>query len=318
LQGYVHGLYRITEQVSATVGLHGQRFSLGQAGVVEPRAGIQYAFGNSQLSLSSGLHSQSQPLAGYFVQTYTPDGYMLTNKNLKMTRALHIVGGYSRALGTNTRFKIEGYLQHIYNAPVERTSSEYSILNEGANFNYPNTDSLVNKGIGRNVGLELTLERTFAKGYYFLVTASLFDSRYKGSNGEWRNTAFNGNYIGNVLAGKEWQIGPKSVFALDLKLTTAGGKRFTPIDVDASRAQGEEVLVDGQAFTKQLADYFRADLKFTYRYSGKRATQEFFVDVQNITNRENPYTRTWDVRRGRLVTTNQLGLFPNVNYRINF
>ena len=319
LQAYAQGLYRITEQLSTTVGLHGQRYSLGQTGVVEPRAGIQYGIGKSQLSLAAGLHSQTQPLAGYFVQTANPQGgYTLTNTSLKMTRALHLVAGYSRPLNENTRLKLEGYVQRIYNAPVERRATDYSMLNEGANFNYPTRDSLINKGVGRNLGMELTLERSFAAGYYFLVTGSLFDSRYQGSDGNWYNTAFNGHYIGNILAGKEWSIGAKSVFALDVKFTTAGGRRYTPVDTVASRAQQQEVLLKGQAYSKQLADYLRLDVKLTYRYSGKRATQEFFVDIQNITNRQNPYAQQWDVRRGRLVTTNQLGLFPNVNYRINF
>jgi hypothetical protein len=146
----------------------------------------------------------------------------------------------------------------------------------------------------------------------------LFDSKYRASDGVWRNTAFNSRYIGNILAGKEWKIGAKSVFALDLKLTTAGGRHYSPVDVEASKTRGQEVLIQGQAYSQQLADYFRADVKVTYRYNGKHASQEFFVDMQNITNRQNPYTQTWDTRRSRLVTTNQLGFFPNVNYRINF
>lgn len=318
LQAYAQGLYRITDQFSATLGLHSQRFSLGRQTVVEPRAGLSYGVGKSVLSVAGGLHSQIQPLAAYYVQTPTPQGYVLTNTNLKPTRALHLVVGASRGLNAHTRLKAEAYVQRIFNAPVERRANDYSMLNEGANFNYPNQDSLVNRGLGLNRGVELTLERTFTAGYYFLVTTSLFDSRYQGSDGVWRNTAFNGRYIANLLAGKEWKVGPKSVFALDIKVTGAGGRRFSPVDVEASRAQGQMVLEQGAAFSQQLADYFRADVKVTYRLNGKRATQEFFVDVQNVTNRQNPFTQTWDARRGRLVTTNQLGLFPNVNYRINF
>jgi hypothetical protein len=275
--------------------------------------------GKSEFSLATGLHSQIQPIQGYLVQTRVAEGqYVRTNSNLKQTRAVHVVAGFNRPLNTHTRIKTEAYFQHLYNAPLERRATDYSMLNEGADFNLPNTDSLVSKGLGRNMGIELTLERTFAQGYYFLITGSLFDSRYKASDGKWRNTAFNGQYITNVLAGKEWQIGKKSVFALDIKLTTAGGRRYSPVDVEKSRAESREVLVPGQAFSQQFKDYFRADVKFTYRLNGKHATQEFFVDLQNITNHENPYIRQYDVRRGREVTTNQLGLFPNVNYRINF
>ena len=38
--------------------------------------------------------------------------------------------------------------------------------------------------------LELTLERFLDKGFYYLVTASVFESKYKGSDNIWRNTCF--------------------------------------------------------------------------------------------------------------------------------
>ena len=264
------------------------------------------------------MHSQTQPLAAYFVQTQTANGYAQTNRNINPTRALHLVASYGRALNAQTRVKLEGYMQRLYNVPVEMRRSDYSILNEGASFNYPNTDSLVNNGTGRNLGLELTLERSFGGGYYFLVTGSLFDSKYQGSDGQWRSTAFNGHYIANALAGKEWALGKKSVIALDIKVTGAGGRRYSPIDTVASQAAGQQRFVEGQAFSRQLSDYFRLDVKLTYRINTGRVSQEFFVDMQNVTGHKNPYAQQWDVRRERLVTTNQLGFFPNVNYRINF
>ena len=318
LQAYAQGLYRLSDRLSATLGLNSSRFSLGGQAVVDPRAAISYGAGASVFSIAGGLHSQVQPLAGYFVQTPIAGGIALTNRNLKPTRALHLVVGAGRSLNAHTRLKAEAYVQRLFDAPVQRRRSDYSMLNEGADFNYPNQDSLVNRGLGLNRGVELTLERTFTDDYYFLITSSLFSSRYQASDGRWRNTAFNGRYIANILAGKEWKISPKSVFALDIKVTGAGGRRISPIDIEASQAQGRQVLIEGAAFSQQLADYFRADVKVTYRLNGKRSTQEFFVDVQNVTNRQNPYTQNWDARRGRLVTTNQLGLFPNVNYRINF
>jgi hypothetical protein len=50
------------------------------------------------------------------------------------------------------------------------------------------------------------LERFLDKGFYYLVTASVYDSRYKGGDDIERNTIFNGNYVANVLGGKEWVL----------------------------------------------------------------------------------------------------------------
>ncbi len=125
--------------------------------------------------------------------------------------------------------------------PVKSRPDYFSTVNLGADFNSPNVDSLVNNGTGENYGIELTLEKFYSKGYYFLVTASLFESKYTGSDGVYRNTAFNGNYVFNALAGKEFKIKEKHILALDVKFTYAGGKRYVPIDLAASIAYKDEV-----------------------------------------------------------------------------
>ena len=81
------------------------------------------------------------------------------------------------------------------------------MLNEGADFVIPDRTGITNEGTGRNYGLEVTLEKFFNKGYYYLTTVSLFQSKYTGSDNIERNTAFNSNYVLNALAGKEFNLG---------------------------------------------------------------------------------------------------------------
>src|SRR5688572_117004 len=163
---------------------------------------------------------------------------------MDFTRSQHLVLGYDRMLTNNMRLKVESYYQYISKVPVEQTLSSFSMLNAGADFSMPDEDSLVNKGTGRNYGIELTLEKFYSQGYYFLFTSSLFDSRYKGSDDVLRSTAFNGKYVVNLLAGKEFKVGRKNnVFNIDWKLTTAGGRYVTPIDFEKSRLAGEAVYI---------------------------------------------------------------------------
>ena len=131
-----------------------------------------------------------------------------------MTKSNHFVLAYDRLFTQNIRLKIETYYQRIYDVPVETRPTYFSLLNEGADFGVSSVDSLVNNGTGKNYGVEITLEKFYSKGYYFLVTGSFFESKYKGSDGLERNTAFNGNYTVNVLAGKEWTVKGKNVFAV--------------------------------------------------------------------------------------------------------
>ena len=95
------------------------------------------------------------------------------------------------------------------------------MLNTGARFNTELEDNLINKGTGTNYGLELTVEKFFSKGYYGLFTSSIFDSKYTGSDGVERNTAFNGKYVYNILTGKEWNVraGKRNKTSIDFKFT---------------------------------------------------------------------------------------------------
>lgn len=95
------------------------------------------------------------------------------------------------------------------------------------------------------------------------MTVSIFDSKYKGSDGVERSTAFDGGYVANVLAGREFKLGDsgRRFLTLDTKVTTAGGRPYTPVDLAAHKAAGREVKVESQAFSLRLEDYFRWDLK---------------------------------------------------------
>ena len=69
-----------------------------------------------------------------------------------------------------------------------------------------------------------------------MFTSSIYSSKYKGSDGIERNTAFNGKYVFNILGGKEWKVGSenRNKISTDLKCTYAGGRAYTPIDLEAS------------------------------------------------------------------------------------
>jgi hypothetical protein len=196
------------------------------------------------------------------------------------------------------------------------------MLNTGADFIFPEKGSLVNQGTGRNYGLELTAEKFFSKGYYGLFTVSLFDAVYKGSDGKTRSTAFDGGYVVNFLAGREFKIGAagRRVLTLDTKLTTAGGRPYTPVNLDASRLAGREILLDDQAFSLRLDPYFRWDFKLGFRLNSatRKLSQTFFLDFQNVTNRENIFAMRYNTTRGQVGRINQIGFFPDVLYRVEF
>jgi hypothetical protein len=321
LQVYTTWKHRFSQKFSFNAGVHGQYYSLSEDFVAEPRVSFQYIInGQHSLSLGYGLHHQVQNITTSFAQSKTSDGQILqTNRKLGYTGSHHYVLTYDWNITENTRLKAETYYQNLFDVPVELSGSSFSALNTGASFSPVDVDSLANNGTGRNYGIELTLERFFNKGYYYLLTTSLFDSKYKGSDGVERNTAFNTGYVVNVLAGKEWKLRNKAkFFAVSLKLTTIGGKQLTPIDFAKSQQFGRTIYVDSEAYSQQQDPYFRADLRFSLRQEYKKSTLEFSLDLQNVTNNKNIFAQTYNSRTGVVTTQYQQSFFPVPYVRFTF
>lgn len=322
-QAFVHAKYNISEQLILNAGLHSQKLFLNKSFSFEPRLGLKYAVNSkSSFSLGYGLHSQMQPINVYFLQTQNQDGsYSYNNKNLDFTKSQHFVLGYDLQPFKDWRLKTEVYYQYISNVPVNTFSSSYSMLNTGSSFKTDTEDNLTNAGSGKNYGAELTLEKFFSNGYYGLFTSSLYSSKYKGSDGIERNTAFNGKYVFNILGGKEWKVGSenRNKFATDIKFTNAGGRAFTPIDLTASQSLNREV-VSSDAYSANYTNYFRFDVKGTYTINSKnkQLSQSFSLDLQNVTNHKNMFSQSYDNQLQNVSTTYQLGFFPNFIYKLQF
>lgn len=322
-QAFAHFKYSLTEKLNLNAGVHAQQFFLNNSTAIEPRLGLTYLVTNkSSFNFGYGLHSQMQPINVYFLQSTDANGTTVyNNKNLDFTKSHHVVLGYNIQPFNDWRIKSEVYYQSIYNVPVTSFSSSYSMLNTGSTFKTDLQDSLVNSGTGENYGMELTLEKFFSKGYYGLFTSSIYSSKYVGSDGIERNSAFNGKYVFNILAGKEWKVGAqkRNKFSADIKFTNAGGRAYTPIDLTASNATGREQL-STDAYSSYYDNYYRLDVKvgFVLNSSKRKLSQSFSLDLQNVTDHDNVFSMSYDNRRQSLNTTYQLGFFPNVIYKLQF
>ncbi|WP_090604782.1 TonB-dependent receptor [Parapedobacter koreensis] len=327
LQGYAHAQYKITDRLTSNFGIHSQYLTLNGSTSVEPRAAFNYQLTDkSTFTLGFGLHSQMQPVDAYFYQITNPDGSIdRSNEELDFTKSQHYVLGYEILPFKDWRVKAEIYYQYVYHVPVNEAEGSFSMLNAGSRDYYYNEQGhLKNDGTGYNYGMELTLEKFFSKGYYGLFTGSIYQSKYTGSDGIERNTGFNGRYVYNVLAGREWKIGKskRNKFSVDMKLTQAGGRYYTPVDFAASVANNREILKgDSYAFSERNKDFFRLDLKagFTFNSSKRNLSHAVFLDIQNITDNQNVLVgERYNPGTQIIGTAYQIGVFPNFVYRLQF
>ncbi len=312
--------HKFNDRLTLNTGLHGAYLGLNDATSIEPRIGLSYEINDkSTVALAYGRHSQLQALPIYFSKNEdATEAENAANKELDFIKSDHFVASWDYLITPNTRVKVEGYYQVLNNLAVDPEDGDFSMVNFGADFGFPNRVGLTNDGKGSNVGMELTLERFLNKGFYYLLTASVFDSKYKGYDEEEHNTFFNSNYVFNVLAGKEFKLNDKFSITVDAKFNYAGGRRYTPIDLEASIAAGEEVRNMDEIYEAQYAPYIRPDLKIGYRQNSKKITQTFFIDFQNIIGRENEFFKSYDEDNQRIKTTYQRGFFPDVRYQILF
>ncbi len=321
LQGFVEWKHRLNEKVSFVGGAHYLQFLLNNSNSIEPRVAMEWQLDEKQtFTLGAGLHSKLESVAIYLARQTNEDGSFNTpNKDLGLSKAAHLVAGYGWMPGEYTHFKAEVYYQYLYNVPVENDPQSYISLLNSAN-GYTTLD-LVNDGTGRNYGAEITLEQYLHKGFYYMSTVSLYKSLYTAMDGVERNSAFDGSYVFNALAGKEFRLGKEArnrMLFVNTKFALIGGKPYTPIDVEASIAAETTVRDDSRPMGVRGDDVIKWDLAIGIRRNHKKITTEWKIDVQNLTNNQAIVNSYYDSTTESIEHAYQLAMFPTISYRITF
>jgi hypothetical protein len=325
VQPFVNFQYRPRPTITLNAGLHGNFFTLNKnSASLEPRlSGRWQTAERDAFTLAYGLHSQTQqPVLYISRETNFFSSRAVRNEGLGLTKAHHLVAGYTHEFSETASLKAEAYYQALFDVPVsDLPGSVFSAINLLDTETFAVTpEPLINAGRGRNMGLELTYQKLLAKNYYLLLTGSVYDSKFSAQDGIWRDSRFNGRHAINFTGGKEItsiRRGNTHTWGFNAKLTQAGGFRDRPIDEAASRVAGTTVYA-GNEYSVQLADYVRADVRIYWKKSRDRSSRTLSLDLLNATNAQNAAFSTFDALLGRVVPRYQLGLLPLLNYRWEF
>jgi hypothetical protein len=321
LQSFAQWIFKANEKLTFNTGLHYLELLSNHSWSLEPRASVKYELSPlASLAFGYGLHSQVLPLGTYFTRIQNPDGsFSEPNKDLGLLKSEHFVLSYDQSFTEFLHLKAELYYQDLFNIPVSADPfNNYSILNQEDG--YP-TVALINHGAGQNYGLELSFEQFTHHDIYYIISASLFNSRYRAENGSWYNTRYNSNYAFSATGGKEFKTGDKfgnRIIGINLKGTYAGGLRETPIDLPASIQYGTAIYKEDQPFTLKMPDYFRADIGFSLKRNRKKSTVTWSLDIQNVSNTQNIFSKYYDPLTKSIKTIYQAGILPILSYRIDF
>ena len=312
-QQYIQFHKKWTSQLSMTAGIHRYEFELNKAQGWEPRLSVLWETkSGGRLGLGLGVHSRLDPLSLYFYKRYTGQSSNQPNLNIKPAVSLHQVVSYDQRIGENTRLKLEAYVQNISQAPVDSNrNNPFSLLNYSSGIP---TQVLENSGLGENKGIELTLERFLSNDFYYLITASVFDTKYQAKKNVWYNTQFNNNYAANLLVGKDF----RQKFSVNLRYLIRGGNRYTPINLTESIKRNTTVLTSSQLMQAQYPTFQRLDLSIAYKLNRAKHTWTIRADLQNILDIANVIEERYDSNAKALTYRYALPLIPILSTRVDF
>ncbi len=305
LQPYTSFKVDVTNALSLHAGVRYVNYSFNSTSAVEPRASATYkADATSSYSVSYALVSQTQ----------LPQFYAVVN-DLELTKSHRFDASYTKTFVNDVQFTTGLYYQRLFDVPVARTSP-FSAINflEGLP-----PDDLISEGTGTNYGADVTIEKQFFNKHYILFGGSYYESKYIAADGIERDSRFNGKYTVSAIHGKEWtKVSKRRTIGLNSRILYLGGMRESEVSQGSSVLAGETVYNEADPYTMQLPDYFRLDVRLSFRKNKPGYTRTFAIDIQNLTNQQNEAYQYYDRVQAKVVSKYHLGIIPVLVYRVDF
>ena len=320
MRPWLIGRYSLTERLQATAGFGVSYFTFNEDLVAEPRAGLEWKLRNGgKWALEYGVRAL---LPEWQVMNVQPVGQVgFSNHDIGMIRSHDLVLGMDLPIKKNMTLHGEVYYQQLVRAPLPYYANDtaslrgLSILNV---WDLPIGSPLQNTGDAYNTGVELSVNHRFADHYYYAANATVYTSRYTDAHGDEYDSRWAGTWGMNLLGGKEFAKVKEAVtrtWGLSGRLNAGGGPRANP---EALGAVQNPPVFDTGLWTVQLGATYSLDVRVYLKHDHQRRTGTWALDLQNVTNAQNPAYSYYDNRKGEMVTKYQLGIIPNLSYRLEF
>ncbi len=316
VQPFVQFSTNIGAKTNFVLGLHNMNYSQSKTHTFEPRISFAHKItSKDQVSLAYGMHSQLHTATAYLWAA------QVGNTAIAPNLAHHFVANYTHHF-LNTTFKVEAYYQHLSNQLIvnENSSSAnafryFSSVNL-MDLSFP--DGLVAKGLGKNFGLEMGIQRFLDNGFFYVANLTLYKSLFSNNEGEYTDAKYSGNSIANLTLGKEWAVSKSRLIGANIRLVYMGGFRDYEIDTDLSSLYGYTVYNYTKPLSVRYPAYFRPDLRLYFRKSKTKFSRMWSLDIQNVANYQNVAFDYFDRFQGKTIRKYQLGMIPLLSYRWEF
>ena len=252
---------------------------------VSPRLAVELELSSAwSLGLAGGLHHQSPDLLSVAVE----EEGMPVNTGLRPIRNVQGVVGLAFQPDALTRVSLEGFWKRYDRYPVLRDDPRISLANLGGDYGFVGAEPLIPEGEGRAWGVELFGQRKLSGSLYGLAAYTLAWSEFSGADGVFKPSSWDVRHALDLTGG--WRPGDR--WELGAKLRILSGRPFTPYDPELSEAQfpitGRGVPDWDRIGAERTDAYLRLDLRGERRFEFDGWNAVVFLDVQNVTGRENP------------------------------
>lgn len=321
LRPWLEGRWNITEHLQLAAGAGLAHYTFNGDNVPEPRATVQWRMRRGRaLALAAGFRSQMPQW-----QCFGAANSAWPADPGTATRSRDLVLGYHHPVNDRLVVHVEAYQQQLSDVAIAPVIPEFAS-------SFPPAASMINQwdqvfflptgplGSGTNTGAEASVDHRFAGHFFYQANATAFTGTYTLDDGQAHDSRWNNRYAFNLFGGKEF---PKQhddrvrTWGISARINLAGGLREQPIDERLSATMGQ-TATSSLYWTEPLADYRRLDLRVYLKLDRKGRTGLWAFDLQNATNARNEAFHYYDQRKGEVVTKYQLGIIPNLSYRIEF
>ena len=297
------------------IGLHSLYARVNASFVAQPRFQLQWRPKSNPITYfaSSGLHAQMPPWALYG----TLDEQKLRNE-LKPMQAWYHSMGLEREYYHFRRYfsSARVFYQSLFDIALGSEDGLVSALEA------QNIDVVTGYGRGRSFGLELQHKIEQPDRYGIGGNLSLFKTELENGSGVTFPSRYDVGFISNLLVERN-RIKRKANKKVEKKLTArlvlSGGQRNTPVDIAASMAQQTTVYNYRIYGSQKGSIYYRTDVRYQRRISrSKSIVQTLSFEIQNLSLHANADYAYFDPLTHGVLEKKQLGMVPNINWRLEW
>ncbi len=320
LRPYARMERSLGQRMQVELGLAYAHWTANASACVEPRASVRWNVNERHaISVGAGQRSQLPAVQNYalYYRWFAQQPIAPTdNAGLGLLRSQDVEIMYEHRFTRFMRTTLTGFVQRILDVPVGARfelavdGSGYGLLNE---WDALTVLPLTAQGEGFNAGGQFSFERTLHSGLFYQVNATVFNATYTDRFATTFSSRWSSGVIANAVLGREFvkqKEDRKRTWGVNGRLNYTGGQRYTP--------RPSEVGQVVEPYSAQLNAAYRLDLRIYLKRERPGRTGLWSLDLLNATNAQNEAFKYFDVRKGEEVTKYQLGLIPNLSYRVEF